>query len=89
LTANYAWRTSSSLYTQWLPAGLAYWLKWNLPADGFTLQSAANITGPWADAGVAFTQIDPTGTNRLAAVPATSLPAGKTAFFELINTNSP
>jgi len=89
LSANYAWRTSSTLYVQWLPAGLGYWLKWNLPADGYTLQSAANISGPWADAGVAYTQIDPTGTNRLAAVPTLSLPAGNTAFFELINTNSP
>ena len=89
LGANYAWRTSSSLYVQWLPSGLAYWLKWNIPDDGFTVQSSANVSGPWVDAGVTFTQVDSTATNRLAGVPAASLPIGKTAFFELINTNSP
>jgi len=85
LTANNAWRVSSSEYISWLPSGTAYWLTWTLPDGGFTVQSSASLLGPWADAGVTYTVPGVNGTTRLAAIPTASLPAGSAAFFRLIN----
>ncbi len=84
LTAKYEWRATASTRTQWIPPGTGYWLTWSLPDLNFNLQSAGNISGPWADAGASFSYIDGTGTNRIAAIPTTNLPAGDAAFFRLV-----
>ena len=85
LTVNYGWRTSSSSLIQWTPYGIAYWLTWSLPDTGYSAQSAANLTGPWADAGITYTTPGIGGTTRLGAVPAASLPAANAGFFRLTN----
>jgi hypothetical protein len=88
-TNNYAWRVTDSVYVRWIPRDTVYWLKWTIPDNGFTPQSASDLTGTWADAGITNIITDVTGTNRFGAVPAVSLPAGPNAFFRLINTNAP
>jgi hypothetical protein len=89
LTNNYAWRVTSAAAITSIPQGTAYWLEWGVPDNGFTPESAASLPGPWADAGITYIYTDTTGTNRLGAVPAVSLPVGNEAFFRLINTNTP
>jgi hypothetical protein len=89
LTNTYAWRLSSAPLTQWIPQGTKYWLKWTVPDTGFTPQSAAQLPGPWSDAGISYIYTDSTGTNRLGAVINTNLPVGNAAYFRLINTNAP
>jgi len=89
LTNNYAWRVTSAAAITSIPQGTAYWLKWGVPDNGFTPQSAASVLGGWSDAGITYIYTDTTGTNRFGAVPTVSLPAGNNAFFRLINTNAP
>jgi hypothetical protein len=89
LTANYAWQVAeyyldSADRVFWQPYGTAWWLEWGLPI-GYTVQSAASLTGPWGDAGVTYTYTDSSGTNIFGAVPAASLPAGNAAFFRLMH----
>jgi hypothetical protein len=82
LTANYAWRTTSASAVNWSPDGVGWWLSWSLPDDGFTVQVAPVVTGPYADAGVTYTYAK--GATRVGAVPITSLPVGSAAFFRLM-----
>jgi hypothetical protein len=89
LTANNNWRITSGAAVNWIPQGTAWWLQWGLPANGYTVQSTADLSGQWNDAGVTYIYTDATGTNAVAAVPASSLPVGNAAFFRLVNTNSP
>jgi hypothetical protein len=94
LTGNYSWQVA--MYYQdaadrvfWQPYGTAWWLQWGLPSTGYTVQSAANIAGPWSSAGVTYSYTDSSGTNIFGAIPSASLPAANAGFFELINTNGP
>jgi hypothetical protein len=82
LTANYAWRTTSSSSVQWVPEGTGLWLTWTTPDDGYSVTVAGNVTGPYNDAGVTYTYLQ--GANRVGAVPSASLPAGNSAFFRLV-----
>jgi len=82
LTANYAWRTTSSTAVTWSPNDVGWWLTWSLPDDGFTVQVAPTVTGPYVDAGVTYTYTK--GATRVGAVPITSLPGGNAAFFRLL-----
>jgi hypothetical protein len=84
LTANYPWRTSSNIYIQWQPYGIAYWLMWNTTQSGWSVLSTGNLKGSWSSAGVSYSYADATGTNTLGAIPAASLPAGNAGFFELM-----
>lgn len=81
LTANYAWRTSSSSAIHWIPDGLGAWLTWTVPDDGYTATVSGTVTGPYADAGVTYSYIQ--GDKRTAAVPTANLPGGNAAFFRL------
>jgi hypothetical protein len=81
LTANYGWRTTSGTAITWSPADVGWWLSWSLPDDGFTVQVAPAVTGPYSDAGVTYTYTK--GATRVGAVPTTSLPGGNAAFFRL------
>jgi hypothetical protein len=81
LTANNEWRPTDSTSIQWIPAGTAWWLSWTVPDDGYTATSSSSVTGPYGDAGVTFSYIS--GANRVAAVPAASVPAGSSAYFRL------
>ena len=90
LTANIDWQVAE--YYQyaadrvvWFPENVAYWLKWNTTAIGWSALSSANVAGPYSDAGVTYTVIDGTGTNTLGAVPIGSLPAGNAGFFEIMH----
>jgi hypothetical protein len=81
LTANYAWRVTSSSAVSWTPSGTAWWLTWTLPDDGFTPLVSGTVHGPYHDAGVTYTY--GLGASRFGAVPAASVPAGDAAFFRL------
>jgi hypothetical protein len=82
LTANYAWRTTSASAVTWSPPDVGWWLTWALPDDGFTMQVAPAVTGPYVDAGVTYTYTQ--GATRVGAIPLSSLPAGNAAFFRLV-----
>jgi hypothetical protein len=67
-----------------VPASAAYWLNWTLPAPGFSLQTGASLTNlpAWTSPGI-YPVITFQGyLGQL--VDSTELPAGKTAFFNLI-----
>lgn len=92
LAAKYAWQVAeyyqdAANRVTWSPYGTAWWLKWGVPSLGYTVQSAASLSGPWGDAGVSYSYADSTGTNYYGAIPASSLPAGNAAFFRLTNPN--
>ena len=84
MTNTYAWRVTSQQQVTYTPYNTAYWLQWTVPDGGFTQQSATNVAGPWADAGITYITTDFTGTNRFGAVPSSAMPAGPNAFFRLM-----
>jgi hypothetical protein len=81
LTNSYNWRKTTPAAVTYVPPGTAWWLNWTLPADGFSVQSAPDVTGPWADAGVTNTYQQ--GAVIYGAVPADVLPAADKSFFRL------
>lgn len=91
LTANYAWQIAEYYedgYDRevWIPAGTAYWLKWNTTVAGYTVLSTNSLAGGyagWPSAGVTYTYTDATGTNTLGAIPASAV-TNKTSFFEIV-----
>jgi hypothetical protein len=70
----------------WVPSGTAWWLTWTLPDTGFSAQSAASVTGPWADAGVTYVLAGSTGKS--GAIPV-GVPAGNKGFFRMLKPASP
>ncbi|MGA9449970.1 MAG: hypothetical protein WBW41_01360 [Verrucomicrobiia bacterium] len=89
LDANNNWQVAEYYQyaadrTIWIPAGTAWWIKWDATALGWSVQSAPDLTS-WADAGVTYTYVDTTGTNTLGAIPSASLPAGNAAFFRMMH----
>ena len=80
LTNNYAWRVTNPNAVTYVPPGTAWWVNWTLPADGFTVESAPSVLGPWANAGV--TNVFQSGAVMHGAVPADALP-GANSFFRL------
>jgi hypothetical protein len=92
LTASNAWQVAE--YYQyaanrvlWIPAGTAYWLKWNSTQTGYSILSTNSLSGGhtnWPNAGVTYTYTDTTGTNTVGAIPAaTLLPGG--LFYEVMH----
>jgi hypothetical protein len=81
LTANYAWRTTSSSAIVWTPADIAYWLTWTLPDDGFSVETSGTANGPYTNAGVTYTYT--IGATKTGGVPAANVPPGNAAFFRL------
>lgn len=81
LTAANEWRTTSSTAVNWIPSGMAWWLTWTTPDDGYVMEVASSVAGPYSDAGVTYTISS--GANRTGAVPAANLPAGNSAFFRM------
>lgn len=81
LTANYAWRVTRTSSVTFVPPGTGWWVNWTLPADGFGVVLAPEVTGPWADAGVTYTF--QRGAVMFGGVPTDKLPAGNKAFFQL------
>jgi hypothetical protein len=89
LTASNAWVITEYYMdganrTTWIPANTAFWLTWNSTQAGFAVQSSTNLLGTWGSAGVTYTYPDTTGTNTIAAVPASTLPPGGADFFDLL-----
>ncbi len=82
MTANYAWRTTSSTAVTWTPVGTAWWLTWSTPDTGFVPSMAANAAGPYNEAAINYMYAGPNAT-RVAAIPASILPAGNSAYFRL------
>lgn len=80
LTNNYVWRVTATSAVTYVPPGTAWWVNWTLPADGFTVESAAEVTGPWANASVTNTY--QSGAMMYGAVPEAALP-GPNTFFRL------
>jgi len=88
LTANYKWQVAQ--YYQdaanrilWIPQGTAWFLKWNATQSGTSVQSTTNLVNPWGSSGVTYTFIDTTGTNTVAAVPASP---SNNQFFRLLTS---
>lgn len=68
---------------QLVPAGSAYWLAWNLPDGGFSLQAAASLAPghSWnSPTGLSFT----TAGQRRTLLASTSLPSANQGYFRLI-----
>ncbi|MHB8522597.1 MAG: hypothetical protein ACYDH9_17810 [Limisphaerales bacterium] len=64
------------------PPDSAYWVKWTLPANGFTVEVKTNlVAGSWVDAG--FTNVVQVGTHRSVLVAKPSLP-GTDGFYRLV-----
>jgi len=92
LTASNAWQVAQ--YYQyaanrvlWVPAGTAYWLKWNSTQTGYSILSTNSLSGghtAWPNAGVTYTYTDATGTNTVGAIPAASLLPGST-YYEVMH----
>lgn len=80
LTNNYNWRVTNPNAVTYVPPGTAWWVNWTLPADGFSVESAPTIVGPWANASVTNTY--QSGAVVYGAVPAEALP-GPNVFFRL------
>src|ERR1051326_4262430 len=80
LTNNYNWRVTNPNAVTYVPPGTAWWINWTLPADGFTVESAPTVVGPWANASV--TNVYQSGATMSGAVPVEALP-GPNAFFRL------
>jgi hypothetical protein len=93
LTASNAWQVAE--YYQyaanrvlWVPAGTAYWLKWNSTQTGYSVLSTNSLSGGhanWPNAGVTYTYTDPTGTNTVGAIPAATLPSGGINLYEVMH----
>lgn len=81
LTNAYEWRKTLASAVNLVPPGTAWFINWTLPADGFTMQSAPEITGPWGDAGVTNTY--QVGTKIYGQIPAAALPPGNAAYFRM------
>lgn len=81
LTNNYVWRTTRASAVTFVPQGTAWWLNWTLPADNYTVESAAEVTGPYSDASV--TNKFQRGAKMFGAVPADALPNTNQVFFRL------
>jgi hypothetical protein len=77
------WRTAADLSgLNIIPPGTAWWLYWTLPDTGFSPQISGSVTGTWSDPGITF--INEVSTGKKGAVPASSIPAGNSAFLRLI-----
>ncbi|MGO8836495.1 MAG: hypothetical protein ACLQQ0_03650 [Limisphaerales bacterium] len=90
LTGEYAWQVATYYIDGanrciWQPAGTAFWVQYNTAGSGWNVQSASDLDPTWGDAGVTYSYVDLTGTNRLAAVPTTALPVGNTGFFRVMH----
>ena len=93
LTASNAWQVAE--YYQyganrvlWVPAGTAYWLKWNSTQTGYSILSTNSLSSGhanWPNAGVTYTYTDPTGTNTVGAIPAATLTNGNVNFYEVMH----
>ncbi len=89
LTANYAWRKTTSsggaTAVQWVPPDIAYWLTWTLPDDSYEAFGCGTVNGTYSDAGVGsatgFSILQ--GATKIGGVPAANAPAGDAAFFFL------
>lgn len=74
LTTTYPWRPTNASSVSMIPGGIAWWITWSLPADGYLPVIANKVQGPYTDAGVTFT-FD-SGATRVGAIPASKVPAG-------------
>ena len=80
LTNKYSWRVTSSSAVQYIAPGTAWMVDWTLPANQFSPQSAAAITGPWNPAVFTSTFRGPTTMHGLVSKTAMS----SAGFFRLI-----
>ncbi len=81
LTSNYAWRVTRSSAVAFVPPGTGWWVNWTLPADGYFVESAPAIDGPWGDAGL--TSTNQSGAMMFGPVPTSALPSTEATFFRL------
>lgn len=66
-----------------VPPTTKYWLSWDAPATGYSVQSAAALgTGAWGDPGL--TNIVQIGSQKAVLVPAANLPSPAVGFFRLM-----
>jgi hypothetical protein len=65
-----------------VPPDSSYWIKWSVPAAGYTLQVTPALGAPsWTDVTAPATQI---GSEIRTVVGASTLPGGNAAFFRLV-----
>jgi hypothetical protein len=67
-----------------VPAGSAYWVSWSLPDSGFNLQTSPVLGNPLAWTTPSIGPLVPLFGLRSQLVAGSEVPAGKTAFFDLI-----
>ena len=82
LDTKYAWRKTSASAVQHVAPGTAWWLDWTLPDAGFTIQSAASVTGPWGDAGITNRFLS--GSKRRGSILSSMLPGVNASYFRLL-----
>ena len=65
-----------------VPLSAKYWLSWDAPATGFTVQSAQQPgPGAWVDAGLS--NVVQIGSRKTVVVPSANLPSTGVGFFKL------
>jgi hypothetical protein len=82
LTSNVAWRRTSATAVQHVPPGSAWVPSWTVPATGFSLINASNVTGPYNPAGATSTYLS--GGRVHAIVPASALPSASATYFAVV-----
>jgi hypothetical protein len=81
LTQNYNWRVSRASSVHWVPDGVANWMTWTLPSDGYAVEIAPALTGPWKSTTNVVEYS--TSTKKTGAISASNIPPGSSAFFRL------
>jgi hypothetical protein len=64
-----------------IPLNAAYWVNWTLPANGYNLQTAATLNGPWSDSTVKGYEVGGAHYNLFLK---SDLPGINTGYFRLI-----
>lgn len=88
LDTTNVWNTSAASGPKGVliaPAGSAYWVKWTLPDTGFSLQTAPHLGDPLGWSVPSAGPQVPLNGFRAQLLATNDIPAGNTAFFELID----
>src|SRR6478736_61283 len=79
--ADWATNAASPVGIQELPTSSKYWVQWTLPAISYSLQTATNVTGPWASPNLSG--FEGGGVHRSLLLDS-QLPSANAGFFRLI-----
>jgi hypothetical protein len=87
---NPIWVTNAAFAgsVQLVPPGDPYWIQWNEPATGYTLETTADLSDNSSWTAVTNNASFISGTNYTQLVSTNDLQAGKAAFFAVIQHNN-